>query len=555
MQRNSSEAKLISNLLEHHIRKKHVKDDTARAASLSSVKKCMRQSEAYQKRMFMLCMEKLHVNNCYTRYLVLDIVDALFMRSKFFRSLMQSRMQVLMDLCIGDSIRNQLPYPKSAGVVLQKAALRMIESWNDKFGHSVAYKRVRLAYEYLKYTRKMQFPDIAQQQRQQAERQRRALGRQQRLLHAQYSHICKHYDRRMEDMKRICKKVESCFSLLLPSTQDGQLDWEHMIVPEASAAAHKRKREHDQADDSTAKRTKVDTVDTEEQAKFDSQIDAMDARFGAQIDAAASALMQALCAVGDFHTNGDDDEHAGPRDGQEEEEEEEEEDLADLDLPNDSDAEDDVGDDCKQGSSVTKLMAAASSSSSASSAYATGTALLPWDSRPGQLQIGSSSEPRTSPSLFSSSSSASSSTTPFGTFNERTGQAPDVDVFVRDHGLGARTYRIQVDVDSRLASLRTDDNAPIFDALHECAVRIRNTFLPLITKWIAIISRVRFDAPAWFAKEHIYDENPPASEIQQRRLQRQEASRLRHIRELNQQNATLADLAAQCNDIAARSVS
>ena len=128
------------------------------------------------------------------RYWLLMLIDELFMRSKYFRSLFITDFRSFMELVIGTRARKPLPPPAEAAEMLRKKGLEFIEKWNE--GHGAHYKQVglhtnewfdewfinsnpskqlRVGYHYLEHTLKMTFPHVRLQaelrEREQKERE------------------------------------------------------------------------------------------------------------------------------------------------------------------------------------------------------------------------------------------------------------------------------------------------------------------------------------------------------------------------------------------------
>ena len=107
------------------------------------------------------------------RYLAVLLIDELFTRSKLFRALLVPKFEMFMLLTIGYRDDYPLPKPPDRAALLRTASMEYVEKWNDMFG--VHYKQIRLGYNYLKNTLRLQFPNLrasaalAEQQRQEKE--------------------------------------------------------------------------------------------------------------------------------------------------------------------------------------------------------------------------------------------------------------------------------------------------------------------------------------------------------------------------------------------------
>lgn len=92
------------------------------------------------------------------RYLTLLIIDELFMRSKLFRTLVVENLDQLLSLSVGFRRNLPLPAPPAVASLLRSKAIEFLEKWNLSFG--VYYRQLRLGYDYLKNTLRLQFPNI-----------------------------------------------------------------------------------------------------------------------------------------------------------------------------------------------------------------------------------------------------------------------------------------------------------------------------------------------------------------------------------------------------------
>lgn len=92
------------------------------------------------------------------RYLALLIIDELFMRSKLFRTLVVENLDQLLSLSVGFRRNLPLPAPPAVASLLRSKAIEFLEKWNLSFG--VYYRQLRLGYDYLKNTLRLQFPNI-----------------------------------------------------------------------------------------------------------------------------------------------------------------------------------------------------------------------------------------------------------------------------------------------------------------------------------------------------------------------------------------------------------
>lgn len=80
------------------------------------------------------------------------------MRSKLFRALIVENLDQLLSLSIGFRKNLPLPAPPAVASVLRSKGIEFLEKWNHSFG--VHYRQLRLGYDYLKNTLRLQFPNI-----------------------------------------------------------------------------------------------------------------------------------------------------------------------------------------------------------------------------------------------------------------------------------------------------------------------------------------------------------------------------------------------------------
>ncbi|XP_045794913.1 UV-stimulated scaffold protein A homolog isoform X2 [Trifolium pratense] len=148
---------------------------------LKAIKTVVRYSDSELRLASQTLMDLMKRDHSQVRYLALQIIDEIFMRSKLFRTLIVENMEQLMSLSVGFRRNSPLPAPPSVASVLRSKAIEFLEKWNVSFG--VHYRQLRLGYDYLKNTLRLQFPNIqANVERIQQERRERERRSKEILL-------------------------------------------------------------------------------------------------------------------------------------------------------------------------------------------------------------------------------------------------------------------------------------------------------------------------------------------------------------------------------------
>jgi hypothetical protein len=100
------------------------------------------------------------ITNCVILYspwfLFNEYIELLsFRRSHFFRELLISNMQHVMELTCETSSDQLLPPPRSVALSLKCMALQCIQDWNREYGDG--YKKLQLGYNFLKHCKKAKY--------------------------------------------------------------------------------------------------------------------------------------------------------------------------------------------------------------------------------------------------------------------------------------------------------------------------------------------------------------------------------------------------------------
>ncbi|XP_058738771.1 UV-stimulated scaffold protein A homolog [Vicia villosa] len=125
---------------------------------LKAIKMVVRYSDSELRLASQTLMDLMKRDHSQVRYLAFQIIDELFMRSKIFRTLVVEDLDQLMTLSVGFRRSLPLPAPPLVASVLRSKAVESLEKWNVSFG--VHYRQLRLGYDYLKNTLRLQFPNI-----------------------------------------------------------------------------------------------------------------------------------------------------------------------------------------------------------------------------------------------------------------------------------------------------------------------------------------------------------------------------------------------------------
>ncbi len=120
--------------------------------------------------------EHLARRHSQVRVSALQVTDALFQRSHAFRLLVVADLKAVLDLTVQQGEGGEeLPPPRAAREQLKRLSLETVKGWVDKFGEG--YRKLALAYNYLKQVRRVDFNDMEArselQRRRDAERKRR----------------------------------------------------------------------------------------------------------------------------------------------------------------------------------------------------------------------------------------------------------------------------------------------------------------------------------------------------------------------------------------------
>lgn len=179
---------------------------------LKAIKTVVRYSDFELRLSSQTLMDLMKRDHSQVRYLALQIIDELFMRSKLFRTLIVENLEQLMSLSVGFRRNLPLPAPPSVASLLRTKAIEFLEKWNVSFG--VHYRQLRLGYDYLKNTLKLKFPNIqANVERIRQERRERELRSKEILLN-KYESLKEKFSSIKGEILSTMDEIDGCLDIL-----------------------------------------------------------------------------------------------------------------------------------------------------------------------------------------------------------------------------------------------------------------------------------------------------------------------------------------------------
>ncbi|KAH6789303.1 hypothetical protein C2S51_004309 [Perilla frutescens var. frutescens] len=189
---------------------------------LKAIKFTVRYSDSELRFAAQTLMSLMKRNHSQVRFLALLIVDELFMRSKLFRNILVENLDLFLSLSIGFRRSHPLPPPASVASLLRSKAIEFLEKWNDSFG--IHYRQLRLGYDYLKNTLRLQFPNLqANAARIQQERREREM-RTREILLKKFESLKTNFSSIKEEIKTNIDEIEECLEILRTKDDDEQFD-------------------------------------------------------------------------------------------------------------------------------------------------------------------------------------------------------------------------------------------------------------------------------------------------------------------------------------------
>ncbi|CAL0302178.1 unnamed protein product [Lupinus luteus] len=179
---------------------------------LKAIKTVVRYSDFELRLAAETLMDLMQRDHSQVRYLALQIIDELFMRSKLFRTILIENLDQLLSLSVGFRRNLPLPAPPAVASVLRSKAIEFLEKWNVSFG--VHYRQLRLGYDYLKNTLRLQFPNMQanalriQQERRERER------RSKEILLSKYEHLKENLSSIKGGLLSTLNEIDECLDIL-----------------------------------------------------------------------------------------------------------------------------------------------------------------------------------------------------------------------------------------------------------------------------------------------------------------------------------------------------
>eukprot|EP00026_Physarum_polycephalum_P016285 Phypoly_transcript_17161.p1 GENE.Phypoly_transcript_17161~~Phypoly_transcript_17161.p1 ORF type:complete len:197 (+),score=25.95 Phypoly_transcript_17161:63-593(+) len=132
-------------------------------------------------------------------------------------------MKPFFDLAVGIDDEKPLPNePTGWAPMLREKSLDLIEKWNTAFG--AIYKQLRNGYNYLKFTRKMKFPDLQGAERRRREEEQARQERTQRILQLKFDKIQKELDENLPEIDQNLELMDNSFKILVPNLEEGPVE-------------------------------------------------------------------------------------------------------------------------------------------------------------------------------------------------------------------------------------------------------------------------------------------------------------------------------------------
>ncbi|KAG8391949.1 hypothetical protein BUALT_Bualt01G0240200 [Buddleja alternifolia] len=185
---------------------------------LKAIKSTVRYSDSELRCAAQTLMSLMKRDHSQVRYLALLIIDELFMRSKDFRTLVVEDLDQLLSLSVGFRRNHPLPAPASVASILRSKAIEFLEKWNESFG--IHYRQLRLGYDYLKNTLRLQFPNLqARAARIQQERREREM-RTKEILLKKFESLKANLPTTKEEIQSEIDEIGECLDILKTRDED-----------------------------------------------------------------------------------------------------------------------------------------------------------------------------------------------------------------------------------------------------------------------------------------------------------------------------------------------
>lgn len=158
-------------------------------------------------------MVQLKKKHSEIRLSAFQLIIEIFQRSHAFREKVVNNLLEIIELTM--DISGQLPLPKTARERLKKLALETMKEWVQKFGEG--YKKLPLAYNYLKQVKKVDFNDMEARSVLQRQMEEEKSKKMNNIWKERIKRIKGEMDDAQTDIQDCCTQLKSCFELLLPT--------------------------------------------------------------------------------------------------------------------------------------------------------------------------------------------------------------------------------------------------------------------------------------------------------------------------------------------------
>ncbi|KAI0222633.1 UV-stimulated scaffold protein A [Lamellibrachia satsuma] len=188
---------------------------TLDAPTMAQIKKICKRSDEYVKHAFHLVMSQLECDHAEIRLSAFLIIQQLFSRSHCFRELLLARFHSFMQLTMETEPNIPMPPPKLVANSLKKMASDSVQEWYNKYG--LAYKKLALAYDYLKTCKKVSFDDVDARSLAERQREEVRMERQQRQREEKLRKVMAEISDMEPEIQMCLTQLDNCLQLLLPS--------------------------------------------------------------------------------------------------------------------------------------------------------------------------------------------------------------------------------------------------------------------------------------------------------------------------------------------------
>eukprot|EP00094_Tigriopus_californicus_P007157 TCALIF_06890-PA protein Name:"Similar to uvssa UV-stimulated scaffold protein A (Danio rerio)" AED:0.18 eAED:0.18 QI:313/0.75/0.2/1/1/1/5/0/946 len=193
---------------------------------LKKVKKICKSTPESIPFLYDVVMVQLKKKHSEIRLSTFQLIIEIFQRSHAFREKIVNNLQEILELSM--DISGQLPLPKAARERLKKLSLETMKDWVQKFGEG--YKKLSLAYNYLKQVKKVDFNDMEARSALERQVEEEKSKKMNNIWKERVKRITGEMRDAQGDIQDCCTQLKSCFELLLPTLKNfdyaGDIDLE-----------------------------------------------------------------------------------------------------------------------------------------------------------------------------------------------------------------------------------------------------------------------------------------------------------------------------------------